>query len=80
MNGSANPSSAYGYENEMDRQSDAVYNARQQADMYRTSGDFARMDGAGYRSTPYEPAFTGNGLQLGRGGLGARLSPEAVKD
>jgi len=42
------------YMNEMDRQSDAVYYARQQVELYRTGGDFARMDGKGYRSMPVE--------------------------
>jgi YD repeat-containing protein len=40
------------YRNEMDRESDAATNARQWAELNRTGGNFARMDGASYRGEP----------------------------
>jgi YD repeat-containing protein len=43
-----------------------------------TTGDFARMDGAGYRSAPYEVPNAGTGLRFGGGGLGLQLTPGAV--
>lgn len=56
-----NPSSI-DYENEMDRQSDAAYYAEQQAELYRTGGNFARMDGASYRGMPAVAPALVNGL------------------
>lgn len=43
-----------------------------------TTGDFARMDGAAYRSAPYEVPNAGTGLRFGGGGLGLQWTPGAV--
>jgi hypothetical protein len=45
-----------------------------------TTGDFARMDGASYRSMPYEPPNAANGLSLGGSALGLGVSVSALKD
>jgi YD repeat-containing protein len=74
-----NPSSA-DYANEMDRLSDAAYTFRSQADFSRTSGDFARMDGASYRNMAYEQEVAGRGLHFGRGSLGVKFSAADIED
>jgi YD repeat-containing protein len=48
------------YRNEFDRESDAAHDARQWAELNRTGGNFARMDGASYRGeSSLSPVFGG---------------------
>ncbi len=43
-----------------------------------TTGDFARMDGADYRSMPYDAPNAAGGLRFGGGSYGLQLTPGAV--
>jgi hypothetical protein len=80
MNGSGEPSSAYGYENEMDRQSDAVYNARQTV----VEAGYERQREANRFASGVElnggvlGMGAGSGLQFGRGGYGLQVTPSAM--